>query len=341
MEKSGRQIDRQIKKIMTQKRSIIKFAKSCVKRAGLDKPIRSAGSAFADTALAPIYSYKGRNIERFVLFIGYHRAGSTFLGSVLNSHPEIVISNEAFEFAQDLMTAATIRTAGKGRVVRRILNHDRLIRNLTAYKRMGGYSHAVNTYWQGNYSRLRIVGDKNSDVGTVCLYNWPWALDSLRRQMGVPISVFFTYRNPYDMIAAKYLRILRNERGNADIPLSFLDFNPTNAEKPQLDQAFLSSNNEYFTISHKLIKVLPMFSEDEIFPVKHEEFIASPKENLRRACEFLDMECAEEYLNACATIAYPSPHKTRFKVQWTSEQKAQVAELIRKYPWFEGYTYED
>lgn len=337
MEKSGEQINRQIEKIMTHKRSIIKFAKSCVKRTGLHKPIRSAGSAFADAALAPIYGFKGRNIERFALFIGYHRSGSSFIGAILNSHPEIVISNEAFGYAQDLKNAVSM---GKGRIVRRILDHDRLIRKSTSYERIGGYSLAVNTHWQGRYSRLRVIGNKSSDEPTVCLYNWPWALDSLRRQMGVPISVFFTYRNPYDMIAAKYLRILRNKRGNVAIPLSFLDFNPTNAEKPQLDQAFLSSNNEYFTISHKLTKVLPMFSEDEIFPVKHEDFIASPKENLRRACEFLGVECADEYLKACAAIAYPSPHKTRFKVRWTSEQKAQVAELIRKYPWFEGYTYE-
>ena len=338
MEKSGRQNGRQVKKSIMQERHIIRFAKSAIRRAGLHKRIRSTGAAFADAALAPIYRYKGRNIERFVLFVGYHRSGSSFIGAILNSHPEIVIANEAFRYAPDLKNAASI---GKGRIVRRILDHDRLIRESTSYKRMGGYSLAVNTHWQGRYSRLRIIGNKSSDESTVCLYHWPGTLDSLRRQMGVPISAFFTYRNPYDMIAAKYLRTLRNERGNADIPLSFLDFNPTESEKPQIEQDFLSSNNEHFEISRKLAKVLPLFSEDEIFPVKHEDFIASPRENLRRACEFLGVECAEEYMEACAAIAYPSPHKTRVKVRWMPEQRAQVAELIRKYPWFEGYTYED
>ena len=310
------------------------------KMGGLHEFIRSARSAFADAALAPIYSHKGRNIERFVLFIGYHRAGSTFLGSMLNAHPEIVISNEVFRFAEELMAAATMGALGKGRVVRRILKHDRLVRDL-GYRGMGGYSFAVNTHWQGNYSRLRMVGDKNSVVGTICLYNWPWVLDALRRQMGVPISAFFTYRNPYDMMAAQYLRTLRNKGGNVAIPLSFLDFKPTDAEKPQLDQAFLASDNECFSMSDKLVEVLPMFSEDEMFPVKHEDFIASPKEHLRLACQFLGVECADAYLQACAAKAYPSPHKTRSKVRWTPDQKAQVAELIRKYPWFEGYNYED
>ena len=338
MEKSGRQNRGQIKKSIMQERYIIRFAKSAIRRAGLHKRIRSGGAAFVDAALAPIYRYKGRNIERFVLFVGYHRSGSSFIGAILNSHPEIVIANEAFRYAQDLKNAASI---GKGRIVRRILDHDRLIRESTSYERMGGYSLAVNTHWQGRYSRLRVIGNKSSDESTVCLYNRPSTLDSLRRQMGVPISAFFTYRNPYDMIAAKYLRTLRNERGNADIPLSFLDFNPTESEKPQIEQDFLSANNEHFEISRKLAKVLPLFSEDEIFSVKHEDFIASPRENLRRACEFLGVECAEEYMEACAAIAYPSPHKTRFKVRWTPAQKAQVAELIRKYPWFEGYAYED
>ena len=337
MEKGDRQVRGQIKASMIGEGHIIRFARNTARRTGLHRRIRSGGAAFVDAALAPIYGYKGRNIERFALFIGYHRSGSSFIGAILNSHPEIVISNEAFRYAPDLKNAAAM---GKGRIVRRILDHDRLIRNLTSYERMGGYSLAVNTRWQGRYSRLRVIGDKSSDECTVCLYNCPWTLDSLRRNMGVTISAFFTYRNPYDMIAAKYLRTLRNERGNADIPLSFLDFNPTDAEKPQIEQDFLSSNNEHFEISRKLNKVLPLFSEDEIFQVKHEDFIASPRENLRRACEFLGVECSEEYLKACADIAYPSPHKTRFKARWTLEQKAQVAELIRKYPWFEGYTYE-
>lgn len=311
---------------------------SAIKSLGLYKYVRSVGAEFADAVLAPIYRFKGRNIERFVLFIGYARSGSTFLGQILNSHPEIVISNEAFRHASDIKNAAAI---GKGGIVRRILDRDRRTRNSTSYEKgMGGSSYAVNTYWQGRYSRIRIIGNKNVHEYTTCLNNWPWVLDSLRRHMGVPVSAFFTYRNPYDIIAATYLRMLRSKK-NVAIPLSFLDFNPTDAEKPKIEQDFLSSNNKHFKISYKLVKVLPLFSEDEIFQVKHEDLIASPRENLRLACEFLGLQCTEEYLKVCAAIAYPSPHKTRFKVRWTSEQKVQVAEAIRKYPWFEGYTYED
>ena len=311
---------------------------SAIKSLGLYKYVRSVGAEFADAVLAPIYRFKGRNIERFVLFIGYARSGSTFLGQILNSHPEIIISNEAFRHASDIKNAAAI---GKGGIVRRILDRNRRTRNSTSYEKgMGGSSYVVNTYWQGRYSRLRIIGNKNVHEYTTCLNNWPWVLDSLRRHMGVPVSAFFTYRNPYDIIAATYLRMLRSKK-NVAIPLSFLDFNPTDAEKPKIEQDFLSSNNKHFKISYELVKVLSLFSEDEIFPVKHEDLIASPRENLRLACEFLGLQCTEEYLKVCAAIAYPSPHKTRFKVRWTSEQKVQVAEAIRKYPWFEGYTYED
>lgn len=310
---------------------------SAIKSLGLYKYVRSVGAEFADVALAPIYRFKGRNIERFVLFIGYARSGSTFLGQILNSHPEIVISNEAFRHASDIKNAAAM---GKGGIVRRILDRDRRIRNSTSYERLGRYSYAVNTHWQGRYLRIRIIGNKNVHEYTTCLNNWPWVLDSLRRHVGVPVSAFFTYRNFYDTIAAAYLKMLQRKK-KVTTPLSLLDFNPTDAEKPKIEQDFLSSNNEYFEISRKLVKVLPLFSEDEIFPVKHEDFIASPRENLRLACEFLGLQCTEEYLKVCAAIAYPSPHKTRFKVRWTSEQKVQVAEAIRKYPWFEGYTYED
>lgn len=318
--------------------NIIKFTKNAVKRAGLHKPIRIAQAALVDAALAPIYRHKARNIERLALFIGYHRAGSSLISSILNSHPEIVISHEAYLLPRWPVNPDAI---GKGRIVRRILEGDRVIRAHVAYGRMGGYSYIVNTHWQGKYSRLRIIGDKAAPETTISLYNRPELLDALRRRSGVPINVFFTYRNPYDMIAAEYLRMLRNEKRDPTIPLSFLDFNPLDAEKPRIEQEFFSSTDRHLALSPKIAKVLALFSEDEIFPVKHEDFIASPRENLRRACEFLGVECAEEYLEACAAIAYPSPHKTRFKALWTREQKAQVAEAIRKYPWFEGYAYED
>lgn len=319
--------------------NIIRFTKNILKRAGLNVYIRAAEAKIGDIALNPIYGYKGRNIERFVLFMGHHRSGSSILGAMLNSHPEIVISHEV-PLLQELTNLDVLE---KGRIVRRIMERDRQVREWTSppYGMMGGYTYAVNTQWQGKYSRLRIIGDKNSVAVTNWLYSSPALLDSLRRVMGVPISVFFTYRNPYDIVAAEWLRVLRNERGNAAIPRSFLDFNPSDAEKPQIEQDFISSGSRQIAMSRKILKVLTLFSEDEIFPIKHEDFIAFPKENLRRACEFLGVECTEEYLEACAAISYSSPHQTRFKVRWTPKQKAQVDEAVRTYPWFEGYTYED
>lgn len=319
--------------------NIIRFTKNILKRAGLNVYIRAAEAKIGDIALNPIYGYKGRNIERFVLFMGHHRSGSSILGAMLNSHPEIVISHEV-PLLQELTNSDVLE---KGRIVRRIMERDRQVREWTSppYGMMGGYTYAVNTQWQGKYSRLRIIGDKNSVAVTNWMYSSPALLDSLRHVMGVPISVFFTYRNPYDIVAAEWLRVLRNERGNAAIPRSFLDFNPPDTEKPQIEQDFISSGSRQIAMSRKILKVLTLFSEAEIFPIKHEDFIAFPKENLRRACEFLGVECTEEYLEACAAISYSSPHQTRFKVRWTPEQKAQVDEAVRTYPWFEGYTYED
>ena len=194
--------------------------------------------------------------------------------------------------------------------MRRILDHDR---SMTSYERMGDYSYVVNGAWQRRYTRLREIGNKGSLPYTRCSYNWPWVLDSLRHHMRVSISIFFTHRNPYDMLAAGYLRRLRNKRINTAIPSSLLDFDPTDVEKPQMGQDFLSSDKPHLDLSRKLVKVLPLFSEDEIFPIKHEDFIASLRGNLRSVCEFLDAQCTEEYLKACTAIAYTSPHKPASK----------------------------
>ena len=53
------------------------------------------------------------------------------------------------------------------------------------------------------------------------------------------------------------------------------------------------------------------------------DFIASPKGKLREVCAFYGLECTVEYLDARASIVFPSPRRTRFKGQWIAEREKQ------------------
>jgi len=274
------------------------------------------------------YAYKGQTIEHYLLFIGYNRVGISLLGHFLDVHPEMAVSHE-IKVLKIYFSCGGGGVLKRGQVIRKILG-----------KRLN-LSLRVKDQWQGRYLRLRVIGDKDNYASVRSLYEQPSRLDFLHSTMSVPLRVLFTCRNPYDMVAAQHLRDLRKV-GLMPKLKYLLDYEPADNEKHELAPLPECRHvlDWLLEASDKLTKVLSMFSEDEVFLVRHEDLIASPKDKLRDICGFLGVECTEDYLDSCAAVVYPSPHKTRFMVRWTAEEIERVAALIKKYPWFEGYTFD-
>ena len=299
--------------------------------------LRRYTSELARMLLDPLYAYKGRNIERCLLTVGYSRSGSSLLGQLLNAHPEMTIAHEV-HLVSRLHHPRYLPHGGRGRITRMILDGDRRFRQ-RQYGSPTGYSYAVKGQWQGSCARLRVIGDKAAYNTVGALYRQPGLLDSLRRRIRAPLRVLFMCRNPYDMVASQHLnqlRSLRNRHG-AVIP-ALRDYRPTDAERPDIGQTVIAQFLK--EVSDQLVEVLPMFRKEDVLPVFHEDFIASPREKLREICSFCGVESTEEYLDACTAVVLPAPHRTRFKVRWSEAQKAEVAAAIERYPWFGGYGFE-
>ena len=296
--------------------------------------LRRYTSEFAWMPLDPLYAYKGRDTELCLLTVGYSRSGSSLLGQLLNAHPEMVIAHEA-HLVRKLHHPRYLPHGGRGRIIRMILERDRWFRQ-RGYWSQVGYSYAVKGQWQGSWTRLRVIGDKASMDTTQALYKHPGLLDSLRRRIRTPIRVLFLCRNPYDMVASEHLVRLRGRHGAAI--RAPRNYQPSDAERPEIGQ--ITIQKALKEASDQLSIVLPMFRKEEVLPVFHEDFIASPKEKLREICSFCSVEGTEEYLDACAAVVLPSHHRTRFKVRWSEEQKAEASAIMARYPWFEGYDFE-
>ena len=317
--------------------------------------LRRYTSELARMPLDPLYAYRGRNIERCLLTVGYSRSGSSLLGQLLNAHPEMVIAHDE-DLVRKLHHPRYLPHGGRGRITRMILERERWFRQRRYQS--SGYSYAVKGQWQGSWTRLRVIGDKAAIETTRALYERPGLLDSLRRRIRTPIRVLFLCRNPYDMVASGHLSRLRRWHGAA-IPAP-RNYHPSDAERPEIGQ--ITIQKALKEASDQLSIVLPMFRKEEVLPaaisanpdvspiehlaeiavlpVFHEDFIASPKEKLREICSFCGVESTEEYLDACAAVVLPSHHRTRFKVRWREEQKAEVSAMMARYPWFEGYGFE-
>ena len=290
-------------------------------------------TAAGDVLLSPMYAHEARTLEGLLLIAGYNRSGSTLIGALLNAHPDAVVATEGRALSHVRLPGST-----KGILVRRILREERRVcRRTHFYRRIfNGASYRVETGWQGRYARLRLVGDKHTGRNINWLHEAPALLDFLRRRIDCPLRVLFSYRNPYDMVAAWHLRAPESV-GGTSVSNHFALRNLRVLGRPDLAPRFLRHLRRH---SRRVSEVLARLEDDEVLPIRHERFVARPKDGLRDVLGFVGLDASDAYLDACAALVEEAPHRTRFKVRWTPAQIAEVDEVVRTCPWFDGYTFD-
>jgi len=248
---------------------------------------------------------KFRSLQYFCTFFCHNRSGHTLVASLLNAHPEVVISNEK--------DAVQIMRMGfnHGQIYWLIMRRDR---NFAAHgSRTHHFSYHVPNQWQGRFMTLKIIGDKNGSCTIEHLQKCPDLYSRITRTFRIPVKVINVIRNPFDNIATLTTRL--NQPLEQSIELYF-------------------GGHETIEQQRKLIQ------PSRWITVKNDEIIAHPKRELRRLCAFFDLEASESYLNDCAGIVYESPNKTRNKIEWTPELIRKVDLGIQRFPTLHGYSFD-
>ena len=60
---------------------------------------------------------------------------------------------------------------------------------------------------------------------------------------------------------------------------------------------------------------------------------------LARLCAFVDIEASEEYLEACASIVFRSPHQSRKDIVWPEDLVGRIAEAMTQFAFLDGYSF--
>jgi sulfotransferase family protein len=245
-------------------------------------------------------------VEAFCMFIGYQRSGHSLVGALLDAHPEAVIAHE--------LGALALFGRGMGRreVYRRILHNAREFAAGGANPRPG-YELMVAGGWQGRFTRLRVVGDKTGGESTKALAAEPDLLERLEREFRVPVRVIHVVRNPYDNIAS----ILRK---------------PNNRRLSRVSQRHFATLRANAKLRRRL--------GDRVMDVRHEEFLAHPRQRLAELCRFVGLDPSPEYLDACARIVFSSPRHSRHEVDWPPKLRAKVDQRIARYDFLAGYSFD-
>jgi hypothetical protein len=251
-----------------------------------------------------------KNVRTYCMFIGHNKSGVSMIGSLLDAHPEAILSDEADAleyvragFSRDqifhILLRQSRREARKGRVTAR---------------RLQPYSYQVPGQWQGRYRALRVIGDGTAGSSTRALGVHPQLLEQVNHTLhGVDVKFIQVIRNPYDPISAMMVRSGRS---------------------------FENAIETYFAYCETLSNLRKQLEPARLLSVRYEDFVRDGESKLAGICEFLGLQAEPDYLKACAGILHTAPETSRQWVKWDAAHIEQVAREMDRHDFLEGYSFE-
>ena len=280
------------------------------------------------------------SVKKLLLFVGWPRSCHSFVGSILDGHPHILVADEYF-----LMTK--LRT-GRLPIQRDIIfkalynSSTSSIKNARSMRarteRMKGYSLLFEDLMQGQFEdHIDIIGDKAGAHVSMLLndktYNISKTFGILRKQLRVDIYVIRVVRNPYDNIATDsvyhcgLVKALKEMRSLENTSLL------------QVPKTALSgSAMGYFRLYFASEKVKA--AADKTTDVHCSDLIDNPREEIIKLCEFLEVQCSEDYISKCASHVFTEESHTSKLINWPSEVKESIQKKLDSISVFKAYNYK-
>ncbi len=268
--------------------------------------------------LGTLNQKKFKNIDNFCFFIGYPRSGHTLVASLLNAHPNIMISIE-----YNILAYIDLFPCTKNQLYYAVTNNSKKFTN-QRNNIWTGYSYEVKDCWQGKYSTLKVVGDKHGGLNATLLKENHDLLGKAEKVLRRKPKIIHVVRNPFDIITTHTLRFFPNK--NRENEFNTLDLLPT-------IKKFLNSAAEIERIKKEGVY--------ETFDLYHENLISDPKEQLNNLISFLGLRPYDYYLENCSKIIFNEPNKSRFLIEWPSELISFLEANIKKYSFLRHYHYRD
>ncbi|XP_078342171.1 uncharacterized protein LOC144628003 isoform X2 [Oculina patagonica] len=279
------------------------------------------------------------HLTTLLLFVGYSRSRHSLVSSLLDAHPHMIVADESYALRKwvsnpdwkttkskydffDTMMGNSVRSSKHGR-------RSRDSKGSAANLQIFGYS--IPDQWQGAYDEyIQVIGDKTAwDTAVMLRLKGTDAIYEMEEKLGVKVKFLHVVRNPFDNIATFVLRHRDIQARNADpdIKINASDILDT---KIQL-------YNNWAEGTYVAQKTFP----EAFMNVVSMDAVKKPAETLRKICDFLDVTCSEKYIQDCAAIVDPVPSITRHRIVWKDEQINRVNEMMRKFPFYDRFTFED
>ena len=252
------------------------------------------------------------NVESYCTFIGHSRSGHSLIAALLDANPNIVMAHEfrairyiQASFDRDSLYYLLLQNT-------RIRGHS--------WQRGNGYTYHVEGQWQGAFEKIKVIGDKHGEMTVKALASDLALLNKIKQTVKVPVKLIHVVRNPFDNIATMALK----ESRKSGLPLDL--------------QATI---DRYFKVCESVTTVERIADNSTVLTLRHENFVRDPESQLRNLCVWLGVDYSEDYLSACASIVFESPHKSRNKVEWSPSDRRAVEQGIGHFSFLSGYCFEN
>jgi hypothetical protein len=253
-----------------------------------------------------------QDVQHYCLFVGHARSGGSLLGGLVDAHPNAVIADEVDIFPY--LEAGFEREQVFHILLERSQHQAKQGRSKAG--RETQHTFFVPGQWQGRYETLHVIGNRKAGISTQHLRQNPNSYSQLRRFLGekINLKVIFSVRNPFDTVSTMNIRSGRDLMNGIDTYFS-------NCETIEV-----------------LRKSLP---STDFLAVRHEALLASPADELQQMCHFLGLPALPDYIQACSSILYRAPSRSRNKVDWSPELMETVKARVGQYEFLQGYSFED
>jgi hypothetical protein len=299
-------------------------------------------------SLSPIVISK---IKQFVFFVGYARSGHSIIGTLLDAHPHIIISNEFNLFDQFSVLDEAPLSTWKENLFNLIYRRSRKDLKWSRSEQRKGYDLKVDGLWQGKFNHyIEVIGDKSGDITTraynedseTFLRNY-WKLKS---EVSVPLRIIHTVRNPFDIVSTSVVINSVNRTRFKELKRIFVpNSSHTDVERRYTINKFNNTSkvhghvNIFFKRIDAVTKLIDIFGRENVLDVHNCDLVSNPRATLSKILNFLGVAATHHYMDACAAKVFKSPSRSRNMVVWTPEQISEMEDRMSDYQVLDRYSF--
>lgn len=277
-----------------------------------------------------------QGVKRLVLFVGYPRSCHSLVASLLDAHPNVIISHE-YDLVKVWKSWSLAERQNRTFVYNKIFNISRIqayhgLRSAVPGTSLGNardaYSYGVPNQWQGNFEgTIELIGDKHGGRTSKHLsgagrnHMSMEVFEDMEQALKVKLVFIHVMRHPYDNIATM---ALKQENGRRYV-------NGTVQQTHLRNISYLIAMSHVYC-SRLVASVATVRSKYKMIDIRCEDLVQDPVKTLHAMCSDLDLDCSHKYLVDCSRIVSSTPSRTRHFVQWPDWLKEEVAVNLSWYP---------